>query len=152
MSDWSKFTKRIPVNALKEAIYKAWATRTGIESWFLRTSEFTCNETLRCGDGFAQKGDKYRWLWHGWSDETVQLGEILEANGIDCFQFTFHDPMIVTVRILEEQATNIVELVQTNIELDEDSRRNYFVGCGEGWTFYLANLKSVLEGGIGFAE
>jgi hypothetical protein len=22
------------------------------------------------------------------------------------------------------------------------------VGCGEGWTFYLTNLKSILEGGV----
>jgi hypothetical protein len=25
---------------------------------------------------------------------------------------------------------------------------NYHVGCKAGWTFYLANLKSILEGGI----
>jgi uncharacterized protein YndB with AHSA1/START domain len=148
MSDWSKFTKRITVNASKEVIYKAWATQNGIESWFLRLSEFTDNGTLRSGNEFSQKGDKYLWAWHGYGDETNQRGEILEANGTDFFQFTFHDPMAVSIRIIEEHGINIVELTQTNIDLDEDSRRNYFVGCGEGWTFYLANLKSVLEGGL----
>ena len=115
----------------------------------MRDSKFSdSQDSVRSNDDLAQKGDKYRWLWLGWSDETVQLGEILEATGTDFFQFTFHDPMVVSIRIIEENGTNIVELTQTNIELDEDSRKNYFVGCGEGWTFYLANLKSVLEGGL----
>jgi hypothetical protein len=26
--------------------------------------------------------------------------------------------------------------------------RNYHLGCKTGWTFYLANLKSLMEGGI----
>lgn len=34
------------------------------------------------------------------------------------------------------------------MEWHEDPARNLLVGCGEGWVFYLANLKSILEGGI----
>ena len=75
-------------------------------------------------------------------------GEIIAANGVDRLKFSFHDPMTVSVSIFREGGVSIVELVQENIPLDEDSRKNYFVGCGEGWTFYLANLKSVLEGGL----
>ena len=30
---------------------------------------------------------------------------------------------------------------------DDASRANYHLGCLTGWTFYLANLKSILEGG-----
>lgn len=56
--------------------------------------------------------------------------------------------MVVTVRIANESGINVVELTQENIPVDDDSRANYFVGCGEGWTFYLANLKSILEGGL----
>jgi hypothetical protein len=41
-----------------------------------------------------------------------------------------------------------VNLHQYNIPDDDESKALYFVGCGEGWTFYLANLKSILEGGI----
>jgi hypothetical protein len=91
---------------------------------------------------------QYSWLWQSYGDDANQLGEILEANETDFFQLTFLDPIVVSVRMIEEHGTNLVELVQTNIELDENSRKKYFVGCGDVWIFYLANLKSILEGGI----
>jgi hypothetical protein len=31
---------------------------------------------------------------------------------------------------------------------DETVQRFYFIECGKGWTFYMTNLKSILEGGI----
>jgi len=42
----------------------------------------------------------------------------------------------------------VVELWQENIPGDEDSKVNLHMGCTKGWTFYLTNLKSILEGGI----
>ena len=39
-SDWTQFTVRINVNASVEKLYRAWATRAGIEYWFLRLSEY----------------------------------------------------------------------------------------------------------------
>ena len=39
--DWSRFVKRININAPAEQLYKAWVTRAGIESWFLRMGEFS---------------------------------------------------------------------------------------------------------------
>jgi uncharacterized protein YndB with AHSA1/START domain len=149
MSDWSSFTKRITIDAEADEIYRALASQSGIESWFLRIAQFTSSDgTVRHRQKLAEKGDRYFWAWHGWGDAVNQRGEILEVNGKNFVQFTFHDPMIVSIRVLNEHNSNVVELVQTNIPLDEDSRRSYFVGCGEGWTFYLTNLKSVLEGGL----
>jgi len=31
---------------------------------------------------------------------------------------------------------------------NESEQRYFYIGCGKGWTFYMANLKSILEGGI----
>jgi uncharacterized protein YndB with AHSA1/START domain len=149
MNDWTTFRKRITVHAEPEIIFRALSTQDGLESWFLRIAEFSDqNGVLKSRDNMAVKGYRYSWAWHGWGDEVNQRGSVLDSNGKDFFQFTFHDPMIVSVFIFRERETNLVELVQSNIPLDENSRRNYFVGCGEGWTFYLANLKSVLEGGL----
>jgi len=39
-------------------------------------------------------------------------------------------------------------LTQENIPEDNNPASNLLVGCVEGWTFYLANLKSYLQGGI----
>lgn len=69
--DWSRFALRINVRATTESLYKAWSTRLGIESWFLRLADF------RGPDGQPKH-----------------------------------------------------------------------IGYKTGWTFYLANLKSILEGGI----
>lgn len=124
-------------------------TRAGIESSFLRTAESTRPDgAVRARNELNEPDDRYLWKWHGWDDEANLRGKIVEVNGVDCFKFTFHDPMVVSVRIVKESGINVVELTQENIPADDDSRANYFIGCGEGWTFYLANLKSILEGGL----
>jgi uncharacterized protein YndB with AHSA1/START domain len=147
--DWSKFSTRINVNADIEDIYAAWTTRTGLERWFLRLAEFTKPDNTVRGDrdGIA-KGDNYRWLWHGYDDSVVEKGTILDANGKDFIRFTFAGSCIATVTIMKEMSETIVELEQQNIPLDETARVNYHLGCMAGWTFYMANLKSILEGGI----
>jgi uncharacterized protein YndB with AHSA1/START domain len=149
MQDWTRFTKRITISATVEDIYRSWMTRAGIESWFLRSAETTYSKGLiRADQELMQPGDDYLWCWHGWGDEANLRGKILAANGVDLLQFSFHDPMVVTVRTINESESNLVELTQEFIPNDDNSRSNFFVGCGEGWTFYLANLKSILEGGL----
>ncbi|MEP6950371.1 MAG: hypothetical protein ABI863_13895 [Ginsengibacter sp.] len=56
--------------------------------------------------------------------------------------------MIVEVTIQEEQEECMVSLKQYNIPIDEAGKTNYHIGCMEGWVFYLADLKSIREGGI----
>jgi len=103
---------------------------------------------LRDPDEFIMKEDTYEWYWHGWDDSTCEKGEILEANGTDLVKFTFAKDNIVTVQISSRNGVSIVELTQENIALEEDPTKNLFVQCQVGWTFYFANLKSVLEGGV----
>jgi uncharacterized protein YndB with AHSA1/START domain len=147
--DWSKFSTRINVNAAFKDIYAAWTTRSGLERWFLRLAEFTdIGNTVRADRDGVIMGDSYRWLWYGYDDSVVEKETILDANGKDFLRFTFAGNCIVTVTIKNEGSETIVELVQENIPLDETARVNYHLGCMTGWTFYLANLKSILEGGI----
>jgi hypothetical protein len=90
----------------------------------------------------------YQWLWHGWGDDTVEHGEILDCNGKDHFRFSFGKAGDCTVTIKQEEGQTVVELLLDNIPDDEQGRQYYQLGCKTGWTFYLANLKSLLEGGI----
>jgi hypothetical protein len=148
-ADWSQFVTRINVNAPMDKLYAFWATRAGIEYWFLRMSEYSMpNGPLRGAQEFAQKGDRYCWRWHGWSDETTEYGTILEANGKDFFHFTFGMDCDCAVTIKQESNYNMVELIQSDIPTDDDGKMNWHLGCKTGWTFYLANLKSMAEGGI----
>ena len=60
----------------------------------------------------------------------------------------FSGGCIVTVTLKEMQKETICQLTQEMPMPEEKEQRYYFIECGEGWTFYLANLKSVLEGGL----
>jgi hypothetical protein len=146
--DWSHFSVRINVNASAEKLYRAWATRSGMEFWFLRLSEYKSPAgLLRANDELADKRDSYKWLWHGWPDETVEYGEVLDCNGIDLFKFSFGKAGNCTVKIYTEQNETIVELVQDAIPTDEQGMHYWHLGCKTGWTFYMANMKSLYEGG-----
>jgi hypothetical protein len=42
----------------------------------------------------------------------------------------------------------LVEIIQSEIPDEPDPSKNLYVNCLESWTFYLANLKSILVGGV----
>lgn len=147
--NWSRFAVRINVKAPAEELYRCWATRKGIEYWFLRRSEYKKPDGSERAAGEAVgKGDTYIWRWHGYADTVTEEGEILECNGRDFFRFRFGKAGNCTVRIYQEEGETLVELMQTEIPTDEKGKQNFHIGCKGGWTFYLANLKSLLEGGI----
>ncbi len=146
--DWSTFTKRISVRATEEEIYRAWTTEKGLVSWFLRTSIFTGPSGTRTEDDPCQEGDTFLWQWFGYCDDVQESRKILSNNGKNAFSFEFSGGCVVAVEISSYEGGSIVELVQSNIPTDESGKTGYHLGCMEGWTFYLANLKSVLEGGL----
>ncbi|OJW84016.1 MAG: hypothetical protein BGO69_09840 [Bacteroidetes bacterium 46-16] len=147
--DWSRFTQKININAPVQVIYAAWTTREKLEQWFLRKAEFhTTDGKLRDANSHIHAGDTYEWLWHGHPDTTFEKGSVLETNGIDKIKFSFTAGALVTVQIGEVNGENIVMLTQEQIPEDEHGMVYYNLGCQTGWCFYLANLKSILEGGI----
>lgn len=146
---WNRFTQRINVTAGVEDLYTAFATRAGIERWFLRLSEYRHKDgSFLLADENIQPTDTYKWLWHGWPDSTAETGSFISANGKDELSFSFGNAGIVTVKIYTTSGETIVELTQDNIPADEASKFTFYVGCSTGWVFYLANLKSIMEGGI----
>ena len=148
-SKWSSFKVTGDYNTDIRSLYEAWATPAGLEKWFLRKADFyAIAGRLRDPEEFIMKEDTYEWYWHGWDDSTCEKGEILEANGTDLIKFTFAKDNIVTVEFSSRNGVSIVRLTQENIALEEDPSKNLFVQCQVGWTFYFANLKSVLEGGV----
>lgn len=147
--NWGRFVTRININAPVSALYESWATRAGMERWFLRFSEFKSKEgNLRKDNEPVATGDTYTWRWHGWSDETTEYGEILDCNGENMVRFSFGQAGNCTVTIKTEMDETIVELLQENIPETAEGKHYWHLGCKTGWTFYLANLKSMMEGGI----
>jgi len=147
--DWSTFTLKTPINAPVQKIYDMWTTRENLEKWFLGKAEFkSANGVIRDRDSGIRQGDTYEWVWTGFPESTAEYGTVLEANGKNFLKFVFGKAGIVSVSIKEQGGVAIVELVQENIPTDEPSKFHYHVGCTQGWTFYMANLKSILGGGI----
>jgi uncharacterized protein YndB with AHSA1/START domain len=147
--DWSKFSLKVNINAPVAAIYDAWTIPERLEDWFLRRATFSRNaDSPRERFLHIQKGDTYVWNWHGHPDEIMEKGEVLLANEADKLQFSFTAGGIVTVDIGEALGETIVMLTQEKIPTDEKGKVSYHMGCMTGWTFYLANLKSYMEGGV----
>jgi uncharacterized protein YndB with AHSA1/START domain len=148
INNWSSFTKRITIHATAEQIYFAWASQQGLEKWFLRNAYFTAIDgTRKEQNELIQQQDEYLWNWYGYADDVKETNRILFANGIDEIHFGFANSCIVTVHIIKEENEMICELNQQMPMNNEEERKMLFIECGLGWTFYLTNLKSVLEGG-----
>lgn len=145
---WTKFKLCGDFNVDLRSLYLAWSTPAGLEKWFLRKADFfTVPQRLRGNDEQILKEDTYTWYWHGYSNDVMQQGSILEANGQDEIKFTFTGDSVVAVNFSTRNGLTIIELEQTGIPQENDPEKNLLVQCQVAWTFYLANLKSVMEGG-----
>lgn len=146
---WKAFRLRVNIRATVNKVYNAWTTREALESWFLRSAEFRDpSGKLRDRSAPLEEGDTYVWHWHGYPDTVLEKGKVLKNNNKDHFSFTFSLGCPVTIRVYEEAGESIVELVESDLPTDDVTALNHFVGDSRGWIFYLANLKSVLEGGL----
>ncbi len=145
--NWKAFTKKIAVKADLKTIYHAWTKSEELERWFLEKVMFYDNDkTPFPANDTVELGLNYEWLWFLY--EEPMLGKITEANGKDFLQFTFEGECLVDVRLEEKGEFTIVTLIHHNIPENDWSKQFVRLGCSNGWTFYLTNLKSVYEGGI----
>ena len=51
-------------------------------------------------------------------------------------------------RCYKKGESQVLELLQDSIPDTAEGKHYWHLGCKTGWTFYLTNLKSLLEGGI----
>lgn len=142
--DWTSFNLKIAVKSTLEEIYNAWTQSGEVEQWFLETCKYSDeNENPIPENQNVKKGDTYEWAWYLYDES--EKGRITQANGKDFFQFTFAGECLVDVQLKEIDDHVLVELKQHNIPTDEASKFSIRIGCVQGWTFFLANLKSVYE-------
>ncbi|WP_432411230.1 SRPBCC family protein [Rasiella sp. SM2506] len=145
--NWTQFTRKIPISASVETLYKAWTVPSEIERWFLKNATFIANDgKKRAQSSGIQKGDAYEWKWYQW--DGVEKGSIVSANGTDTLQFTFAGDCQVDISLQSYEDVTIVSLSQKNIPTTDKAKADIRLGCDRGWSFYLVNLKSVYEGGL----
>lgn len=145
--DWTSFTLQIAVKSDMETVWRAWSTSQGMEAWFLEKCHYYDKQNLVVApDVESESGGTYNFRWYLYDIE--EQGKITEVVPFKLFQFTFAGDCLVDIMFETKQDHVVVVLRQHNIPTDEKSKFSIRIGCLEGWTFYLANLKSILEGGI----
>lgn len=142
--DWTTFTRKINIAASKDAILNAWLSQEELEKWFLSSAKFFQGDNLMDRNKAIEPGQTYKWMWH--TSENVAEGQVLEV-GSDNLSFTFLG-CDVHVTIAQEVGEQILTLIQSKIPTDESGKMGTYVECTRGWTFYMTNLKSILEGGL----
>jgi uncharacterized protein YndB with AHSA1/START domain len=147
-NNWNEFKLRVNTSAPIEKVYAAWATRTGLESWFLCRADLLSGGKALPPDEQAQKGDEYEFRWFGHPDGVSHKGKVVAADGKSQFTFTFSQDLPVSVSIFRECDETIVQLVENFDPLDQEASKKHYLGNMKGWIFFLTNLKSVLEGGL----
>lgn len=144
---WSSFTRRIAVRAPIATIYKAWTCKQEIERWFLSSADFADDKGRALAtDESVGAGGTYGWRWFNF--DAQEHGRILKANGTDHLQFTFAGECPVDVQLSQIGKDVVVELTQSKIPTDDASKKGIRLGCDQGWSFFLVDLKSVYEGGL----
>lgn len=145
--DWTQFTKRIFINANLDSVYNAWTKREELEKWLLSKAEFNSQDgkEIMLSENVTSEST-YKWSW--FAQNHYEEGTVKQANEIDYVEFTFAGSCTVQVRLSNVKDQTLVELTQSEIPLDNSSKENIRLGCAFGWTFYLLNLKSILEGGL----
>jgi uncharacterized protein YndB with AHSA1/START domain len=145
--NFHSFTKKIYIKAPLEKLYWCWGSPEGLCSWFLKEATFTDEKGgERQSSELVQAGDRYLWRWHNWDGK--EEGSVLSANGKDSLEITFAGKSHVSVQLIPGKNTVLVVLKQYHIPTDEESKLHIHVGCSNGWTFWLANLKAYLEHGV----
>ena len=148
-TDFSQFKLRVNIRSNIENAYRAFATSSGLQAWFLISAVYTSdNGIVRADDELAQSGDGYAYRATNDPQCLGITGKVLHANNRDRFGFTFSMECPVSVTIYSEHNETIVELFESKLPTDEETIKKHYVGDSRGWIFYLTNLKSVVEGGL----
>lgn len=155
--DWTQFTREIFIHADLPTVFRAWAKPGEITKWFIANADVTKTDNQpRPANEIIQPGDNYHWRWH---QDLHTHGTILDVIENERLQFTFgeqeinsDEKIIVTVTFTELDDCTSVVLKQENLPDNERSHVQWHMGCNMGWSFFMTNLKALIEHGIDLRE
>lgn len=140
--DTTRFVKRVRIKCLPEEAFERWATMKGLESWFLTKAGFGSGDRAEAGAAFELQ----------WAEGTTDRGEIVIVDPPRIFEFTWYDGQgRVRVEFSPIESGTLIELTHI-VGSTGEAQMLEFLDCRDGWTFYLTNLKSVLEVGHDLRE
>jgi uncharacterized protein YndB with AHSA1/START domain len=129
--DWTQFLLKIYIDAAPERLYQAWTDSKKLKKWFIY-------------DGFVEpkKGGRFKQVF---SDGSVFESEVLEVRKNRLFRFTFGKVEKVEVKFRKSGKGGEVWLRQYDMRTGAEDKWSMHMGCRLGWTFFLTNLKAMLE-------
>ena len=154
---WKEFTVREYVPTDVETAFNYWAKANKIIQWFIRKAEYTSNEGKeREGDEIIQTGDSYKWVF---GSELTMNGTILEIDKNRLIRFTFgkkepesDEYVQVKVTFKEKNGQTRITVFQNNIADSPFGQVTYNLSCVLGWSYYMTNLRSIIESGYDLRE
>jgi uncharacterized protein YndB with AHSA1/START domain/uncharacterized protein YciI len=164
--DWLGFTQAIHVRAAAADAWRLLATTEGLERWFPARAEATTADGRPWPrDRALEQGVRLRLTWPstGTCDAAgrAERGEVSEENGVLRVEPPqrirlgwYEDKGWVELRVVPRPDGRVTVELEQRMNPTADFRllESAYVGCREGWAFYLANLKSVLEHGRDLRE
>ena len=140
--DWGKFIRRLYLKTDTETAFNFIATSQGLSTWFLqRAYYFSPQGVMRDKNELAQKNDQYDWTWF-YKNHNLK-GEVLETNNKNFIKISFGSSLVSFE--LKDTKEKSVLLELTQIEKTSENSQFDEIDCFATWTFFLTNLKSVIE-------
>jgi len=156
--DWTRFERRIFINADPDEVFLAWAIPANIVKWFIAEARcVSADDVPQPANDIMSAGDTYFWEWH--QDLRIN-GTILDVVPNEKLVFTFGDKepgsnekIIVTVDVSAvDEGVTLLRLVQENMADTPQAHVSWHMQCNLGWSFFMTNLKGLLEYGVDLRE
>ena len=133
--DWTQFTVKVDIKAAPRKVFQAWTDQRKIVKWFV---EKAIIEPKKNGRLYLE------WLTCDKSDD-----KIIAVRQDSLFHFPFGpNGEQVKVKFKKVKGGTVCEIHQFNMKTGPRDKVYWHMGCKNGWTFFLANLKAYLEHGI----
>jgi len=143
--DWSEFRVHMYYRAPIEAVFAAWATPAGLESFFIGEADHTGPDGgPREPHGVCAAGDRYRWRW---LHDFELAGEVVACDPPHRVAYTFGSDMQFEIRLRQREGAVEAALRQTGCATQDPARAWQHLNCRSCWVYFMTNLKSVLEHG-----
>jgi uncharacterized protein YndB with AHSA1/START domain len=143
--DWTRFHLYVAIDATPDRIFQAWATSSGMESFFVEMMAIRDNSgRLLALDEPAVAGCQYVWRWDSGALVSGEFIDVLPGHEL---AFSFGESK-VRVRLHPQDGACILELCQYDMEDTEQNRMHLHSNCRAAWVYFLTVLKTLLEHGI----
>lgn len=154
---WTEFSVKEYIPADLETVFNYWAISGKITQWFIKEAEYISPDgQKRKNDEIIKTGDLYTW---NFGKELTMKGKIIEVINNKFLHFTFgrkepDSDEYVQVRVHFESVNGEtqIKIYENNIADNSFGQVNYNLSCILGWSYYMTNLRSIVESGYDLRE